>query len=54
MIIYKGLLDLISMIATSEPEQRWMFLSSSDDMLVILPKRTICDSECQYPHQRGD
>jgi len=40
----------------SEPEQKWMFLTSSDvifrwkiRMLVILPKRIICDSECQYP-----
>jgi len=47
----------------SEPEQQWMFLASSDDILkwkllcwsmVILPKRIICDSECQCPHRHGD
>jgi len=45
----------------SEPEQKWMFLTSSDvifrwkiRMLVILPKRIICDSECQYPRRRGN
>jgi len=60
MVTYKRLLDLSSTIsAMSEPEQKWMFLTSSDDifwwkLLVILPKRIICDSECQYPHWRSD
>jgi len=46
--------------AMTEPEQKWTFLSSDDIflvkilILVILPKRIICDSEWQSLHRHSD
>jgi len=52
MKTYKRLLDLISTIYCNVRTRTKVDVSYL--VQIILPKRIICDSECQYPHRHCD